>query len=109
MQAGASYVRSRLCSKEPLFFGMILFNALTAGDPGGPLGALLGEGASSRGPKGGGPLGALVTPGIAVAVPVQEANISIIERLGVLSSFSRKAFDEAFPEPTERPPFSGRV
>ncbi|KAL8427690.1 hypothetical protein ACSSS7_007593 [Eimeria intestinalis] len=104
MQAGASYVRSRLCNKEPLFFSVILFNAVSAAGGGAPLGGEQ-QGGPSGAPKGGATKD-LVTPGIAVVLPLQEASISTIESLGALAALDRKAFDEAFPEPPQRPPFS---
>ncbi|KAL8445158.1 hypothetical protein Emed_005853 [Eimeria media] len=107
MQAGASYVRSRLCSKEPLFFSVLLFNAFSAAEGGAPLGGPGGEqqGAPQGAPPGGPPQD-LVTPGIAIVLPLQEASISTIESLGVLAALDEKAFDEAFPKPPQRPPFS---
>ncbi|KAL8270045.1 hypothetical protein Esti_006037 [Eimeria stiedai] len=107
MQAGASYVRSRLCNKEPLFFSVILFNALSAARGGGALGGS-GLGAEHQGGPQGAPTQDLATPGIAFVLPLQEASISTIESLGILAALDKKAFDEAFPEPPQRPPFSGR-
>ena len=49
----------------------------------------------------------LLTPGVCLAIPVQQININTIEELRRLSNFSLKDFNEAFPPPEERPPFSG--
>ncbi|XP_026192752.1 uncharacterized protein LOC113147204 [Cyclospora cayetanensis] len=116
MHAATSYVRSRLCSKEPLLFGVLLFNAY-ARTEGGPL---PGESSGQKGPadsvreglhaKGTPrrrlPLLPLLMPGIAVALPLQEATISTIEDLGLLASLDREQFEEAFAEPPQRPPFT---
>ncbi|KAL8439048.1 hypothetical protein Efla_007703 [Eimeria flavescens] len=108
MQAGASFVRSRLYEKEPLFFGVILFNADSAAEEGAPLGAPPLQEKLQGAPRGA-PASELVTPGIAVVLPLQEASISTIESLMALGALERSAFDEAFPAPNQRPPFSGRL
>ncbi|KAL8443129.1 hypothetical protein Emag_006079 [Eimeria magna] len=107
MRAGASYVRSRLCSKEPLYFSVVLFNAFSAAEAGASLDGVGGQqqGAPQGAPPGA-PLQDLVTPGIAVVLPLQEASISTIESLGVLAALDKRAFDASFPEPPQRPPFS---